>query len=122
MLIYLRHHVVLKTHYHQGKVVSCMGSSFHSYSMGRADHQCLQHRKLLHLRLDIFKQLLQFFFAWTLLRPADAQAFLLIRLRYHVHVDVVNFLMRGAPVILQYVVILRASSSGNLCSDRKQLR
>ena len=46
-----------------------------------------------HLRLEVFEQLLQLILVPALLRPADAQTFLLVRLRYHVHVYVIDDLV-----------------------------
>ena len=68
----------------------------------------------LHLGLDLVAQLLEFVLAHLLLWPTDSQSFLLIRLRDHVEVDVVDDLMCQTTIVLQDIVVLGPGCLGDL--------
>jgi hypothetical protein len=53
-----------------------------------------------HLTLQLFLQLLQSFHVTLLHWPFNAQPFLLIRLRNHMEMYMVNFLVRQSSIIL----------------------
>lgn len=71
----------------------------------------------LHLGLELLGQLLQLLLAWALLLPTDTETFLLVRLGNHVEVNVVNFLVGVATVVLENVVLLGARGYGDLLQD-----
>lgn len=77
---------------------------------------------LLHLALDFIQQTLQLILSWILHRPPNAQSLLLIRLRNHMHMDVVYLLVRQSTIVLKDVVVLGATRGGNLLCYREELR
>lgn len=78
----------------------------------------MQRTECLHLGLELLSQLLQLLLAWGLLLPADAETFLFVRLGDHMEVNVVDFLMGVATVVLENVVLLGTRGYGDLLQDR----
>ncbi|KAG9526731.1 hypothetical protein KCV07_g8, partial [Aureobasidium melanogenum] len=58
-----------------------------------------------HLRQDLLFELLELVLVTLLLRPADAQPLLLIRLRDHMEVHMIDHLMSNPSIVLQDVVV-----------------
>lgn len=62
-------------------------------------------------------QLGQLILIGLLLRPANAQALLFVRLGYHVHVNVIDDLVRYPAIVLQNIEVLCTCGFGDTGSD-----
>jgi len=71
----------------------------------------------LHLALDLLQQFGQFALVCWFRRPADAQSFLLIRLRNQMEMHMIDLLVRYAAIVLQDVVVVDVLSQCDPLGD-----
>lgn len=75
---------------------------------------------LSHLTLHLLQQSLEFLHIPLLLRPRNAQTFLVVRFRDDVEVHVVDFLVREPAVVLQDVVVFAVERAGDPARDGQE--
>lgn len=76
---------------------------------------------VLHLGQNLLLELLELVLVTLLLGPADTQTFLLIWLRDHVEVNMVDNLVSNASVVLQDVVVFSVHRLSDFLCDGQDL-
>lgn len=75
----------------------------------------------LHLGLDFLVESLELIHAGVSGLPANAKAFLLTRLGYHVKMNVVDLLVSNGAIVLEDIIVSSTSGSDELLDSRQDL-